>query len=138
MTKDLIRLMNALFLPGVEACQHTPWQPNMDVYRTPRGWLIKFELAGVRADDIDLQALGGRLTLRGVRRDTVVEACQKKAEPPPVHHRMEIAYSRFERSVELPCDLKRAEIATEYRDGLLLVHIKPDLKEEGGSLDASR
>jgi len=129
MTKDLIRLMNALFLPGVEACQHTPWQPNMDVYRTPHGWLIKFELAGVRADEIDLHALGGRLTLRGQRHDTVVEACQKKTEPPPVHHRMEIAYSRFERSVDLPCDLKRAEIATEYRDGLLLVHIKS--KEEG-------
>ena len=26
---------------------------------------------------------------------------------------MEIAYSQFERSLELPCDLKRADIATE-------------------------
>jgi HSP20 family protein len=37
---------------------------------------------------------------------------------------MEIAYSRFERSVELPCNLDRADITTEYRDGMLLVRIR--------------
>jgi HSP20 family molecular chaperone IbpA len=36
---------------------------------------------------------------------------------------MEIAYSDFERSLELPCDLGRADITTEYRDGILLVRI---------------
>jgi HSP20 family protein len=133
MSKDLIRLMNALFLPGgLEACQNVRWQPNMDVYRTSSGWLVKFELAGVRADDIDLQVLGGRMTLRGSRRDTVLEASQKKGESCPVHHRMEIAYSKFERSLELPCDLKRAEITTEYRDGLLLVRITPEQRKAEG------
>ena len=125
MSRDMIRLMHALFLPGVEACQDSPWRPNTDVYRTRTGWLVKFELAGVRVDDIDLQVLGNRLTLRGVRRDSVLESAQKNSEPSPVHHRMEIAYSQFERAVELPCDLKKAEIATEYRDGLLLVRIVP-------------
>jgi HSP20 family protein len=127
MSKDLIRLMNALFLPGgLEACQSAPWQPNMDVYRTSAGWLIKFELAGVRAEDIDLQVLDHVMTLRGVRRDMVREDCQKKGESCPVHHRMEIAYSKFERALELPCDLKRAEITTDYRDGLLLVRVTPE------------
>jgi HSP20 family molecular chaperone IbpA len=37
---------------------------------------------------------------------------------------MEIAYSRFERVLELPCDLGRAEIETTYRDGMLFVHIR--------------
>jgi HSP20 family protein len=126
MSKDLIRLMHALFLPGAEACREAPWQPNMDVYRTPTGWLVKFELAGVHAEEIDLQVLGNRLTLCGMRRDTVLEASQKTGQPSPVHHRMEIAYSRFARSLELPCDLKKAEITTEYRDGLLLVRINPE------------
>jgi HSP20 family protein len=129
MSRDLIRLMNALFLPGVEVYQSTPWQPNTDVYRTPEGWLLKFELAGVRAEDIDLQVLGNQMTLAGQRRDTVLETCQKSGEPFPVHHRMEIAYSRFERTLELPCDLKQADIATEYRDGLLLVRITPEQKK---------
>src|SRR5262249_13908205 len=114
MSKDLIRLMNALFLPGgLEACQSAPWQPSMDVYRMTTGWLAKFELAGVRPDDIDLQVLDGRMTLRGVRRDTVREDCLKGGDC-PVQHRMEIAYSAFERVLELPCDLKRADITTDY------------------------
>src|SRR5262245_53418715 len=123
MSKDLIRLMHALFLPGVEACHDAPWQPNTDIYRTAGGWLVKFELAGVRAEDIDLQVLGQRMTVRGVRRDSVLEAAQKSGSASPVHYRMEIAYSRFERAVDLPCDLKKAAISTEYRDGLLLVRI---------------
>jgi HSP20 family protein len=131
MSRDLIRLMNALFLPGADACLDTPWQPNMDVYRTRTGWLVKFELAGVRAEDIDLQVLQGRMTVRGVRRDCVLEEARKAGGPSLVHYRMEIGYSRFERSLELPCDLKRAEITTEYRDGLLLVRISERMKEEG-------
>ena len=126
MSKDLIRLMHALFLPGVEACLDAPWQPNVDVYRTRTGWLVKFELAGVRPEEIDLQVLGNRMTLRGKRCDTVLEACQKAGEPSLVHHRMEIAYGRFERNVDLPCDLKRAAITTEFRDGLLLVRVVPE------------
>ncbi|MFO0926908.1 MAG: Hsp20/alpha crystallin family protein [Gemmataceae bacterium] len=125
MSKDLIRLMHVLFLPGAEACQTAPWQPNTDVYRTPAGWLIKFELAGVRADDIDLQVLGGRMTLRGVRRDCVLESPLARDLPRLTHDRMEIAYSGFERTLELPCDLRRADITTDFRDGMLLVRIIP-------------
>jgi len=117
MSKDLIRLMHALFLPAREACQDAPWRPNMDVYRTRAGWLVKFELAGVRAEDIDLQVLGTRMTLQGIRRDASPEGCS--------YYRMEIAYSRFERCVELPCDLNKARINTEFRDGMLLVHVRP-------------
>jgi HSP20 family molecular chaperone IbpA len=38
-------------------------------------------------------------------------------------HLMEIAYSRFERSVDLPEPLGRVEPRIEYRDGMLLVHL---------------
>jgi HSP20 family protein len=127
MSKDLIRLMQALFLPGAEVIHQAPWHPNTDVYRTPHGWLIKFELAGVRPEDIDLLVLGGRMTLRGVRRD-----CTSLNESgSAVHYRMEIAYSRFERTLELPCDLKEAEITTDFRDGMLLVRVVPMTLAEG-------
>jgi len=120
MSQDRIRLMHALFLSGVKFAEAAPWHPNVDVYRTASGWLLKYELAGVRAEDIQLDALGGTLTLRGQRRDAVLEgACGI------VHHRMEISYNRFERVVHLPFDVKSAQIETELRDGLLLVRITP-------------
>ena len=73
MSKDLIRLMHALFLPGADACQEEPWRPHVDVYRTADGWLVKFELPGVRAEDVELEVLGGRMKVAGVRRDCVRE-----------------------------------------------------------------
>jgi len=36
---------------------------------------------------------------------------------------MEIAYNRFERTIELPCDLAHARITVECRDGMLLLRV---------------
>jgi len=119
MARDLIRLMHVLFCPAAESCRETPWCPATDVYQTRSGWVVKFELPGVRREDIDLQVQGQRMTLRGIRRD-----CRDQEEC--VYYRMEIAYSRFERAVELPCDLGRADITTEYRDGMLFVRISEE------------
>src|ERR1700732_3036740 len=110
---DLIRLMQAFFLPAAGTLQEVLWRPAVDVYRTPKGdWLVKFELTGVRPEDISLTARGRRLTIRGVRRDCTVEEEARC-------YVMEINYGRFERGIELPCDLERADIATDFRDGML-------------------
>jgi HSP20 family protein len=116
MSEDFIRVMHALFLPAVESGQRSLWRPAADVYRGRNGWIVKFELAGVRLEDLELTVLGNRLTLRGIRRDcAAVEDCH--------YYQMEIAYSSFERSLTLPCDLERADVTSEYRDGMLLVRI---------------
>jgi HSP20 family protein len=117
MARDVVRLVSLLYTAGVE--QAVDWRPATDVYRTRNGWLVKFELAGVRAEDIELTSRGRALRIRGRRRDFCSEPdCRQ------VH--MEIAYSRFERQVELPGDLQRARIDTEFRDGMLLVHVQPE------------
>jgi HSP20 family protein len=116
MSQDFIRIMHALFLPAGESRYESPWRPAADVYRGRNGWCVKFELAGVRPEDIELTVLGNRLTLRGIRRDcTALEGCR--------YYQMEIAYSPFERSLTLPCDLERVNVTSEYRDGMLLVRI---------------
>lgn len=89
----------------------------MDVYRSQRGWLLKFELAGVRLDDVRLEAQGCTVRLSGTRRDLM---CGHGCE----HQVMEIAYSRFERSVELPCNVSSARISTQISEGMLLVEIE--------------
>ena len=37
---------------------------------------------------------------------------------------MEIAYSRFERTLTLPCVLDGATVAAEYSEGMLLIRIQ--------------
>jgi HSP20 family protein len=116
MSRDLARLLQSLFWPAARAFRTPHWQPRADVYRHPGGWLVKFDLAGVRPEDITIEVQGPRLTLRGTRRDCSLEhGCRC--------YQMEISYSHFERSIQLPCDLEQAELSTEYRDGMLLVYI---------------
>lgn len=121
MSGDIIRLMQALFRPA-HGCGTPTWCPAADLYRTASGWLVKLDLAGVRPEDVTVRAEGRRLTVSGSRRDCALsEGCH--------HYHMEIAYSHFERSFELPCDLIDGRITTDYRDGMLHLHIRTETEK---------
>ncbi len=99
-----------------EPARTTTWRPAADVYRTREGWLLKFELAGVRLDDISVAAQGSGITITGVRRDQMLEeGC--------CHYSMEMSYSRFERTIHLPCGLESAALDVSYEDGILVVRV---------------
>jgi HSP20 family protein len=119
MSHDSVRWMQAFAESAVSLSQANAWQPLVDVYRTPSGWLIKYELAGVRPEDVSLSINGACLTLHGTRRDCCIqEGC--------CHYRMEISYSHFERTVELPANLERAQPTSEFRNGMLLVRVEKE------------
>lgn len=114
--KDELLQMTRRLRIQEERIGRSRWQPAADVYRTPEGWLVKFELAGVREEEFDIHLSGRHLLLRGRRIDQdVVEGC--------CFHRLEIAYSRFERHIELPEAVKRPRLVTEHSHGMLLVRI---------------
>jgi len=94
----------------------TPWQPSADVYRTRDGWLLKFDLAGVRIEDVTVSIRGPRVFVSGMRRDLFLEEGSS-------YYSMEISYNRFERSLEMPADLETARVTISARDGLLLVRM---------------
>ena len=102
--------------------RNSPWQPSADVYRTKDGWLVKFDLAGVNADEVTVSLRGRRLTLSGVRRDSFVEEGSS-------HYSMEISYNRFERSLMMPVNLENAQVTVMAREGLLLVRLITEGKE---------
>ncbi|MBC7924188.1 MAG: Hsp20/alpha crystallin family protein [Bryobacteraceae bacterium] len=97
--------------------QGTDWQPALDIYKVSDGWILKFDLAGVRLDDVHAHVAGNRVTVAGVRRDWLLDevGCH--------HYSMEISYSRFQRAVELPEDFSDAKFRLEYRDGILFMRI---------------
>jgi HSP20 family protein len=108
----------SVFFGQMGATVETLWRPAVDVYRTPdRGWLLKFDLAGVRRDDTQVRVNGCRISVSGVRKDYLIEeGCS--------YYSMEIAYNRFERTIELPCDVESARWTMDYRDGILLVRLE--------------
>lgn len=113
MARGIWRLLDPTHATAPEPC----WRPSVDVYHGTDAWLLKFDLAGVLPSDIQLTMRGRRLTVAGVRRDTTIMAGRRA-------YSMEIAYSRFERSVELPFELESVEMATEYRDGMFMITIR--------------
>jgi len=100
------------------------WAPPADVYRTRDGWIVKLELAGIRADELEVEISGAQLSVRGCRRDTV---CTEGV----VCQQIEITYSRFEKTIHFPCPIEGAAVERDYRDGLLILHLKsPEHCEE--------
>jgi HSP20 family protein len=92
------------------------WSPAADVYRTQDGWIVKFDLAGVSEADIEITIAGPNLRIAGVRRDSFYGEGVS-------YQQLEITYSRFERTLRLPCSIESAHLAQEYQDGLLILHL---------------
>ena len=93
------------------------WNPAADVYRSPEGWVVKVDLAGVCTDDLEIETRGALLTIRGCRRDSVYREGF-------TYHQMEITYSRFEKMIEFPSAIEGATAAHDYSDGFLIINLK--------------
>lgn len=93
------------------------WYPAADVFLTPEGWLVKVELAGVSAEDIEIDIQGNVLYLAGCRRD---RSCSAGVS----YQQMEITYSRFEKTLKFPSSIEGARIEHNFENGLLIIHLK--------------
>jgi HSP20 family protein len=102
------------------------WCPAADVYQTRDGWIVKVDLAGVTADDLEISLQGATLRIAGCRRDTFYGEGV-------TYHQLEITYSRFEKTLRFPCSIEDAHLARDYKDGLLVLHLRHSAErlEEG-------
>lgn len=107
------------FMPktvGGMRCTRRVWDPAADVYRTREGWIVKFELAGVSPDELEVMVAGDTLRVAGCRRDEVFTESVS-------YHQLEIIYSRFERVIRFPCPIEGAIVERRYKDGLLVLRL---------------
>lgn len=92
------------------------WNPAADVYRSADGWIIKVDLAGICADDLEIVVCETNLRISGCRRDTFVKDGFS-------YQQMEITYSQFEKTIQFPCAIDQASVTHEYSDGFLIVKL---------------
>ena len=118
MNKDVQKLMRAFFDAEAHPLGKSCWKPAMDVYQGEGRWLLKFDLAGVRPEDIRLVVDGYSLTIQGIRHDLAILTNQQPQS-------MEISYNSFERKIELPFPVEHARLTHDFRDGMFLVLIEP-------------
>jgi HSP20 family protein len=110
------KLRSVIFFADPLVSREACWKPDADVYRIEGGWILKFDLAGVRLEDVKIALQGKSVVVCGVRRDFNIEQSW-------TCYSSEISYTRFERSITLPHDLENAEVKMEYRDGILLIRV---------------
>lgn len=97
------------------------WRPAADVYQTSEGWIVKVELAGVSAEDLEIDIQGDTLYIAGCRRDTFYGEGVS-------YQQLEITYSRFEKTLQFPCTIEGASVEQDYQDGLLIIQLRSKKK----------
>jgi len=89
------------------------WEPSADVYETDDAVVIRFELAGVERDQIQITLDGNRLRVRGVRRPRIDRQARL--------HQVEIAFGPFERVLQIESAFDRAAVSATLEGGVLSV-----------------
>lgn len=90
--------------------------PTAEVEETEDHYLLSMDLPGVKKEEIKIEFRNNILTISG-------ERSEEKETKGKTRYRSNRYYGAFERSFNLPEDVKADQIATEYKDGVLRVAI---------------
>lgn len=95
------------------------WEPPVNIYEDAARYYICAELAGLTKEQIEVEVVATKLTIRGER-----------PVPPPIQAgesgcilRMEINSGRFERTIELPAEADTNNIDARLEQGFLWITI---------------
>jgi HSP20 family protein len=92
------------------------WSPSVDISETKDKLLIKAELPGLEAKDVDVNISGDVLNIRGEK--------QKEEEQKDEHYYSCERYSgSFQRSFRLPVNVKTDKIEASFDKGVLTISL---------------
>ena len=86
----------------------------MDIFENDNEVVLKAELPGMNAKDIEVRLENNVLMLKGERRF-------EKETKEENYHRIEREYGTFSRSFALPTAVNGDKVAAEYKDGVLKI-----------------
>jgi len=105
---------------GVEAREGrthaTAWIPTMDIFAKGEDLVIRCELAGIGRDDVAISLEHGALTIDGERTGA-------PDEDGTTYYVRERHYGAFRRTINLPGDIDKTDIAANLEDGLLEIMV---------------
>ncbi len=131
---DIISEMNRMsdMMGGVDSgnnVEHTPrgyadaWSPIADIFAQGADLVIRAELPGIGAEDIEVTLSQGTLTIYGERR--------VGAEQDNDFYVRERYSGQFRRDIALPEHVEDEDIEAQLRDGVLQVTVQGATKAEG-------
>ena len=104
------------------------FQPPTDIYQTSDSIVVRVEIAGMSADEINLSLdeSSGRLTISGTRDDPA-------GDEPRRYVNVEIDCGEFARTVQLPRPVDAESVQAGYDRGFLVVRLPLRSQEESRS-----
>jgi HSP20 family protein len=121
MRREMDELFGDVFgggLTGVHGGSRAAFTPAVDVYYVadPPRAVVRAELAGIRASEIELEIRGRELILAGQRRPG-------GAEEERLYQQLEVQHGPFRRVVALGADVDADAAKATYEDGMLTVEL---------------
>jgi HSP20 family protein len=118
MRREMDELFGDVFDRGLRPRRREGFSPSVDVYyltEPPRA-VVKADLAGISAEDLELEIRGRELVLAGHRRP-------EKADDGRVYQQVEIEHGPFRRVVGLGVEVDPEAARAVYQDGMLMVEL---------------
>ncbi|MBC8466424.1 MAG: Hsp20/alpha crystallin family protein [Deltaproteobacteria bacterium] len=112
---EMDRLWNRFFRQTPSMGTFTEeWSPSVDISETKDKLVIKAEMPGLDATDVNVSISGDLLTIKGVKK-------KEEEEKDEHHHYVERYYGSFQRSFQLPVNVKTDKIEATFDKGILKV-----------------
>jgi HSP20 family protein len=123
MRREMDELFGDVFDRRLSPRRRAGFSPSVDVYYLddPPRAVVKADLAGIDAQDLDLEIRGRELVLSGLRRPD--EAAGR------IYQQVEIEHGPFRRVVQLGAEVDPDAAKALYQDGMLIVEL-PVVAEE--------
>ena len=111
------------FMSGLpfSKCFIEEWSPFMDILETKDKLIVKAELPGLEAKDVNVSVSGDLLTIKG-------EKEKEEEEKDEYYHCVERRYGSFQRSFRLPASVKGDKVEATFDKGVLKVTL-PKVEE---------
>jgi HSP20 family protein len=90
--------------------------PKMDIFEKEDKFVVKAELPGIKAEDIDISVTGDMLTIKAEKKSE----SEVKEEN---YYRREASYGSFARSIRLPSSVNVDKITASCEDGVLEIDL---------------
>ena len=92
------------------------WNPVIDVSESDNDFVVKAEVPGVDAKDVDISIDNNNLIISGEKK-------QEQEEKDRNYYRLERSYGSFRRSFALPADVDVERIKASSKDGVISIVI---------------
>lgn len=117
MREDMDRLISDLWAPAARAeIRPAVWSPTMEIVETEREWVLRFDLPGVEAEDVDVSCSDNTLRVSA-------ETRREEERRERGFFRSERRYGAFQRTCQLPRGALLDQIRATYRNGVLEIHV---------------